>query len=479
MQLRPRLALTTLLIAVPAALILLYAITAIRAEDMSLALERVVKSQINAQVRERCESDPRWFLTGPLTGRPKRGELPNPDPEALAPRAKVEEQPFELFAFDEEFMGSSTASPRFPNDLRIALRTSPTPVIAPFATKDGTGVQMAAWTGWIGGPCAVFLGRMRPDPHAFRQKLEQFTGLFAVCYIVAMLAVMPSVRRVRRLANDMRQAAAEQHASIAPDQRKDEISSVAFTYNEVAKTLHERTSGNKDRDETLRRFIEDAASVSVPIGAIGARLGTLEMRQEMPTGVRDELRLAVRETHDLGSRLRNSAVAADLHVRRTAVSWEACDLESVVTDVVRRHNAFAHALGVSLAANLTGRPVTVTADRVSLDQAVANIVDNAIRYNRPGGNVTVELSRPDEGHFVLRIRDDGIGVSDEAFKALTGIRRFRGDEGRNRQPGAPGLGLAVAREVVERLGWKLDLGRPVGGGFEVEVNGTLTLPAPR
>ena len=56
---------------------------------MELALSRVVTSQVNEQVRERCESDPRWFLTGPLEGRPKRGDPVNPDPE-LQPRPKVE-----------------------------------------------------------------------------------------------------------------------------------------------------------------------------------------------------------------------------------------------------------------------------------------------------------------------------------------------------------------------------------------------------
>jgi signal transduction histidine kinase len=64
-------------------------------------------------------------------------------------------------------------------------------------------------------------------------------------------------------------------------------------------------------------------------------------------------------------------------------------------------------------------------------------------------------------------------VSDEHFRGLTAIRRFRGDEGRNRRPGGPGLGLAVAREVCDRFGLKLDLSRPATGGFEAEISGSL------
>jgi signal transduction histidine kinase len=73
----------------------------------------------------------------------------------------------------------------------------------------------------------------------------------------------------------------------------------------------------------------------------------------------------------------------------------------------------------------------------------------------------------------LFVIDNGPGVSEEHFRGLTAIRRFRGDESRNRRPGAPGLGLAVAREVCDRYGLQLDLKRPAAGGFEVEISGGL------
>ena len=62
-------------------------------------------------------------------------------------------------------------------------------------------------------------------------------------------------------------------------------------------------------------------------------------------------------------------------------------------------------------------------------------------------------------------------MSAEDFKVLTAIRRFRGDEHRTRRPGAPGLGLAVTKEVADRFGLRLDLRRPAAGGFEAEISG--------
>ncbi len=478
LQLRPRVAITSLLIAVPAALLLLYAIGSIRAADASLSLERFVTSQINDQVRDRCESDPMWFLTGPLTGRPARGAAANADPDALAPRPKVDEQPFELFAFDEDFLGSSTATPRFPNDLRFGLRRSSKPIIEPFDTKDGTGLQMATWTGWNTGPCAVFLARMHPVPHAFRSQVELFGGLLFVCYAVALLAVAPTVFRIRRLAGDAREASHEQHASIAPDRKRDEISSIAFVYNETAKTLHERATGTKDREDALKRFIEDTSGVARPLEVMTARLGVLETREGLPAAIRGELREAVRAAHDLETRLGNLIAATELHARRGPLARETFDLNPLVARVVSRYEALARAMDVTVRAAVPGSPVMVSADQAKLDRAIGNLVDNAIRYNRPGGNVDIELSASGGGAFVLSIRDNGPGVTEDELKSLVAIRRFRGDEGRERRPGVPGLGLAIAREVIERLGWKLDLGRPATGGLEVEVNGTTTSLAP-
>lgn len=481
-QLRPRVALLSALVALPAALLLLWAIDSIRTRDLSIALERFVNSQLNDQVKERCESDPTWFLAGPFTGRPKGGQPPvnptAPDSDVLAPRPKIDEQPFELFAYDEDFLGSSTATPRFPNELRLALRRSSASVIEPFATKTGTGLQMATWTGWITGPCAVLLGRMRPVPNALLQQFEIFAGLFVVCYAVAMLAVLPTVMRVRRLARDARQAAAEQHASIAPDRQRDEISSVAFIYNDTAKALHERAAVSKDREEALRRFIEDTSRIGQPLGDLTARLGALERRGAVATDARAELRQASREGHDLSSRLANLSLAAELHARRTAPAREPFDFGALVTRVAAQLDPLARSFDVTVDTHVPESPLQVAANSAMLAQAVANIVDNAIRYNRPGGHVSVVLTTMGDEAFSLRVRDNGTGVSDEEFKSLTAIRRFRGDEGRERRPGVPGLGLGVAREVVERLGWKLDLGRPSAGGFEVDVSGATTSPVP-
>ena len=469
MMLRRRVAVTSLLIALPAAAILTFAVDRARMGDMRLALDRVVRSQLNDQVRERCISDPKWFLTGPLIGRPPNGVFVETTPDALEPRPKITPQPFELFAYDEAFIGSSSASARFPTEFRNALRAAPDAVSGAYVTDAGTGVQMALPTAWMNTPCMYFLGRMAPPPHQMRTRVLTFLGFFAVCFVVALLATVQTVGRVRRLAGVMRESIAGGYSSIAPEKKKDELSSLTFMFNDAATELHLRKTRIEDQDEGLRRFIQATEDeVARPLAALEARLGDMELQKVVSA---DALRTALRETHDLNAQVENLAAASRLRSVGT-IPTTRVDLNAVIDRVVSRHRAVAHAVGVSLQLSLPAAPVTIQADESLVERALSNVVDNAIRYNRAGGLVTVSLSRVEqESRFRLWVTDNGRGVTEEEFRGLTAVRRFRGDEGRNRRPGAPGLGLAVAQEVADRFKMKLDLKRPGTGGFEVEFSG--------
>jgi signal transduction histidine kinase len=442
MQLRTRLLLTSVMVAVPAAALVTYAVESWRSRDTTLALRRVVTGLVNEHVRDRCEADPGWFLTGPLDGRPKRGEPVNPDPDAWKPRAKLTNQPFELFAYDDEFIGSSVATPRFPNDLRRAMRQADGPVVMPFDSPDGRGVQVALWTGWKDGPCAILVGRMRPAPYAAWTRLAFFGGTMLLCVLVGLAVSAQTLWRVRRLAAVARESAQSGFGSIAPETRRDEIGSLAFTYNEAARALQLRAAGMSDRDDAMRRFM---ASVS------------------------DEI-ASPRDVQDLSARLANLVATARLRGKGDPIRQESIDLGALIKQTVDRATPAARAAGVSLTIVASALPVTITADRALVERALDNLLDNAIRYNRSAGHVTVTLARKTDTQFSLRVTDDGRGVRDEELKSLNAIRRFRGDEGRYRERGVPGLGLTVAREVVERLGFQMELRRPSAGGFEVEIS---------
>ncbi|HYN09084.1 MAG TPA: HAMP domain-containing sensor histidine kinase [Vicinamibacterales bacterium] len=473
MHLRIRLLLAALIVALPAALLLYWIVERVRDGDAEETLERVSAAQLTEISRESCESDPRWFLAGPRTGRPTAEERTQPDADVRLPRPSAAEMPFEFFAYDENFLGSSSASPRFPEDFKRVFRGSASvrEATGRYESSRGTGLQIARLTGWSPGPCAILLFRAQPLSNHRVKGLALFTTFFLMSFAVAALAGYPIVARVRRLTKAARESARQDYSSMAPISGADEISSLGFVFNEAAADIRRRATDATDREEALRRYVTNTTEdVAQPLAALESTLADLEKSDGLPAAARDQLRQSIREAHRLVSRLTNLASVAALRTSADRSLREPIDMNALVERVVRKHDALARALDVRIEHAVPARNVVFSADPALIEQAVTNVVGNAVLYSNPGGQVQVELKGYErDNRFSLRVTDTGPGVSDEEFAGLTANRRFRGDEGRTRRPGGRGLGLAIAREVADRFGLQLDLRRPSSGGFEVQL----------
>jgi signal transduction histidine kinase len=104
-----------------------------------------------------------------------------------------------------------------------------------------------------------------------------------------------------------------------------------------------------------------------------------------------------------------------------------------------------------------------------VEQALSNVVHNAVRYNKAGGHVAILLEAGD-GRFSVRVFDDGPGVAEGELPRIA-ERAFRGDAARARQPEGMGLGLSIAKDVADRHEFTFELRRAEAGGLEVEIAG--------
>jgi signal transduction histidine kinase len=151
-----------------------------------------------------------------------------------------------------------------------------------------------------------------------------------------------------------------------------------------------------------------------------------------------------------------------------------------VTRVVGRHRPIARQHDVSIDAAIPDHPVQTRADVTLLEQAVSNVVYNAVRHNRAGGHVAVLLlerandaSRPDapaQARFCVRVLDDGPGVAPELLAHLA-ERGFRSERARSRSPEGHGLGLHITKRVLDAHGMQLRFSTPESGGLSAEIEG--------
>ncbi|TXC74109.1 PAS domain-containing protein [Sphingorhabdus soli] len=113
----------------------------------------------------------------------------------------------------------------------------------------------------------------------------------------------------------------------------------------------------------------------------------------------------------------------------------------------------------------------VLGDRAQLSQLLHNIVGNAMKYGRPESPVEIAIAR--DGHHMVRIRvsDHGEGIASEHLPRLT-ERFYRVDSARSRAAGGTGLGLSLAKHIVERHRGRIDIASRAGHGTQV----TIALP---
>jgi signal transduction histidine kinase len=458
MPLERRLILVSLLVALPVAGLAAQAMAWVRASDLTVALERVVTSQVNTAMREHCESDPTWFLTGALLGRPRPTD-PKVGPDDIPARPRFDETPYQLFAYDDEFVPSSPVGVHFPNDFKIRMRAGADWEAAQYDAPDGVGSEFAMKTGWENGPCAILLARMAPPAYARLHWWAWFVGVELVFAAVFIAIATPTVRRIRAVSRAALQASRSDWTIVVPSDGHDELTAIGATINEASADMRRRIKDVADRDDVHRRFlVRTAEEIGQPLTALAT---------DMAAG-RADAASATRQAHDLALELGNLLAAARLRMHLGPTANEAVDLVTVAKKAIAAQAVMAAANDVRIESALPATPVTVQADPTLVEQALLNLIDNAVRYNRRGGTVRVSLTH-EAGSGALRVTDNGPGVSDDKLAEMTAIRRFRGDEGRSDRVRQRGLGLALVWEIVDRSNFALTLRHAPGGGFEAEL----------
>ena len=112
--------------------------------------------------------------------------------------------------------------------------------------------------------------------------------------------------------------------------------------------------------------------------------------------------------------------------------------------------------------------LTLQGDKAQLTELCENLVDNAIRYNRPGGKVQIITACTRDGHCSLTVKDNGIGIPKEAQSSVF-ERFYRVDKSRSKATGGTGLGLAIVKHIARIHNARIKLESEIGEGTTITV----------
>jgi signal transduction histidine kinase len=239
----------------------------------------------------------------------------------------------------------------------------------------------------------------------------------------------------------------------APDDGGDEIARVAHAFNRMGEQLAERDETLRTVDLMRRQMLADVShELKTPLTAMRGFIETLQMPQIAADEARRARYFATleRETRRLErivadlvdvARLENTAAEFDLRVFSTRRLFE---------QVARRNERVAVDAGVTFDIEVAEEADQVYADPHRLEQAVDNLVANALRYTPSGGRVTMRADI-DGGAIVLKVVDTGPGIPAEHIGHVFD-RFYKADPSRAATREGSGLGLSIVRAIVERHG---------------------------
>jgi signal transduction histidine kinase len=243
----------------------------------------------------------------------------------------------------------------------------------------------------------------------------------------------------------------------------DELGKLANTFNQMLESI-------ESAYRAQQRFVADAShELRAPLTAIS---GNLELLHRHPTMSEAERAEALGEMTREADRL--TRLVADLLALARAdagvpLKAHLVDLDALVLDAFRCARQLAHSQTLIL------DPfdlVQVTGDEDRLKQLLLILLDNALKYTPPGGQVILGLDYDATG-VTIQVRDTGVGIASEDVPHVF-ERFYRADPGRSCDPGGTGLGLPIAQWIVEQHGGTITLISQSGKGTCV----TVRLPLP-
>ncbi len=222
--------------------------------------------------------------------------------------------------------------------------------------------------------------------------------------------------------------------------------------------------------ELRRRFVQDLShELRSPLTVLRTTVEALEADVNP-----EDAALLVRQVE------RITRLAEELHELATIESGELAleaapvDLVGLAEEVAADLAGAARRSGVRVSVRASG-PVTVVSDRRAVRRVLTNLLDNAVKYNREGGEATVSVAPTPGGGALVEVKDTGDGIPPGEVAAVF-QRFYRVDRARTPGTGGLGLGLAIVKHLVQRLGGTVELDSREGRGTRVRVTLPPALP---
>lgn len=252
---------------------------------------------------------------------------------------------------------------------------------------------------------------------------------------------------------------------------EDELAALARTFNHMADQLA-ASAAERTRQEQIRRELVAAIShdLRTPLASLRAMTDALAdgVVDDPATTLRyhDAMRTQIGQLNqlieDLFGLARLDAGAVELDLQPVAAA-------QLIDDALAGHSPQAAEKGVQLRSEIDPATGPVLAAPLQITRVLDNLVMNALRHTPPGGQITVSATSAAANAVAITVVDTGEGIAPDDLPRVF-ERFYRGEKSRSRASGGAGLGLAIARSIVEAHGGTITISSTPGHGTTVRFS---------
>ena len=298
------------------------------------------------------------------------------------------------------------------------------------------------------------------------QRNLRLVSLVVGLVVLALFAVFSTrlTSRVNTLLGGIRTVRAGEYTHRVSMSGHDELAQLADEFNQLTGRL-------QTTEEERRRFVSDAShELKTPLASIRLMTDTILQDAGIDRETAMEFVADIGESADRLIHISQELLALNRLDEERTVAWERVDVNDRAEQTCRMLAPLARDASVTLETDL-GADCVARCGSEDVSQVFRNLMENAIKYNVPGGTVTVTTRRAEE-LILLEVADTGLGIPEEERERIF-QRFYRVDKARSRAAGGTGLGLSIVQDTVRLYGGSVGVAPREGGGTVF----TVTLPA--
>jgi len=252
----------------------------------------------------------------------------------------------------------------------------------------------------------------------------------------------------------------------------DEIDRLAHSFDDMARQITAQMEHLKETDRLRRELVANVShDLRTPLASLQGYLETLLLKKDSLSAEeqREYIEIAARHSQRLGNLVSELFELARLDSTDATPEREPFSLAELVQDVLQKYELRARDAGVRLDVRLDAQVPFVYANIGLIERVLENLLDNALRHTPRGGTVNLVLAPGDET-VTVRLSDTGCGIPDQDLPHIFD-RFYRSNRPDTRNSDGAGLGLAIARRILELHGGRIDAasGRDTGTTFTFEL----------